>query len=140
SAATRRPSGGIREGAWLFVAERLDRAAASGGPRRDEAEEDPDADADPERERDGRRREDGGEDGVDERGHDERERDPDQPPDHAHHDGFEEELRWIARRLAPTALRMPISRVRSRTETNMMFITPIPPTSSASPVRNSPTP
>ena len=33
-------------------------------------------------------------------------------------------------RLAPTALRMPISRVRSVTDTSMMFITPIPPTSS----------
>ena len=32
-------------------------------------------------------------------------------------------------RRAPIALRMPISRVRSVTETSMMFITPIPPTS-----------
>ena len=31
---------------------------------------------------------------------------------------------------APTALRIPISRVRSVTVTSMMFITPIPPTSS----------
>ena len=31
---------------------------------------------------------------------------------------------------APTALRMPISRVRSVTVTSMMFITPMPPTSS----------
>ena len=31
---------------------------------------------------------------------------------------------------APTAIRIPISRVRSVTETSMMFITPIPPTSS----------
>ena len=30
---------------------------------------------------------------------------------------------------APSALRRPISRVRSVTETSMMFITPIPPTS-----------
>ena len=29
---------------------------------------------------------------------------------------------------APTALRTPISRVRSLTDTSMMFITPIPPT------------
>ena len=34
-------------------------------------------------------------------------------------------LRW-----APIALRMPISRVRSVTVTSMMFMTPIPPTSS----------
>ena len=33
-------------------------------------------------------------------------------------------------RCAPTALRMPISRVRSVTVTSMMFITPIPPTRS----------
>ena len=33
-------------------------------------------------------------------------------------------------RLAPIALRMPISRVRSVTLTSMMFMTPIPPTSS----------
>ena len=36
----------------------------------------------------------------------------------------------IARRVAPMALRMPISRVRSVTETSMMFATPIPPTTS----------
>ena len=35
----------------------------------------------------------------------------------------------ISRRLAPTALRMPISRVRSVTETSMIFMTPMPPTS-----------
>ena len=32
-------------------------------------------------------------------------------------------------RRAPSALRMPISRVRSVTVTSMMFMTPIPPTS-----------
>ncbi len=36
----------------------------------------------------------------------------------------------MSRRRAPIALRMPISRVRSVTLTSMMFITPIPPTSS----------
>ncbi len=34
---------------------------------------------------------------------------------------------------APTALRMPISLVRSSTEISMMFITPMPPTSSEIP-------
>ena len=34
----------------------------------------------------------------------------------------------MSRDRAPTALRMPISRVRSRTETSMMFMIPIPPT------------
>ena len=36
----------------------------------------------------------------------------------------------MSERLAPTALRIPISRVRSVTLTSMMFMTPIPPTSS----------
>ena len=44
----------------------------------------------------------------------------------------------MVRSLAPSALRMPISRVRSVTDTNMMFMMPMPPTSSemlAMPVR-----
>ncbi len=36
----------------------------------------------------------------------------------------------MSRPLAPIAMRMPISRVRSVTETSMMFMIPIPPTSS----------
>ena len=36
----------------------------------------------------------------------------------------------MSERRAPIALRMPISRVRSVTLTSMMFITPMPPTSS----------
>ena len=36
----------------------------------------------------------------------------------------------ITRRGAPTARRMPISRVRSRTLASMMFMMPMPPTSS----------
>ena len=36
----------------------------------------------------------------------------------------------MSARRAPTVLRMPISRVRSVTDTSMMFITPIPPTRS----------
>ena len=35
--------------------------------------------------------------------------------------------------LAPRALRRPISRIRSVTETSMMFMTPMPPTSSEIP-------
>ena len=38
----------------------------------------------------------------------------------------------ISRRLAPSALRMPISRVRSFTDTNMMFMMPTPPMASVS--------
>ena len=37
----------------------------------------------------------------------------------------------MSRRRAPTALRMPISRVRSVTLTSMMFMMPMPPTSRA---------
>ena len=39
-------------------------------------------------------------------------------------------VNWMrmVRRVAPMALRTPISRVRSVTETSMMFITPTPPT------------
>ena len=36
--------------------------------------------------------------------------------------------RRITRGVAPSALRRPISRMRSVTETNMMFMTPMPPT------------
>ena len=36
----------------------------------------------------------------------------------------------MSRLRAPIALRMPISRVRSRTETSMMFMIPMPPTTS----------
>ena len=36
--------------------------------------------------------------------------------------------------MAPIALRIPISWVRSVTDTNMMFITPMPPTNSEMPV------
>ena len=46
----------------------------------------------------------------------------------------------IVRRFAPMALRTPIYRVRSATETNMMFMMPMPPTNSASPVMKSPMP
>ncbi len=35
--------------------------------------------------------------------------------------------------VAPSALRMPISRVRSVTDTSMMFMMPMPPTSSDTP-------
>ena len=35
----------------------------------------------------------------------------------------------MSRRLAPRDFRMPISRVRSVTDTSMMFIMPMPPTS-----------
>ncbi len=37
---------------------------------------------------------------------------------------------WTLRGVAPSALRMPSSRVRSLTEMSMMFITPMPPSAS----------
>ncbi len=36
----------------------------------------------------------------------------------------------MIRGVAPSALRRPISRIRSVTDTSMMFMTPMPPTSS----------
>ncbi len=39
----------------------------------------------------------------------------------------------MARGVAPSALRRPISRMRSVTDTSMMFMTPMPPTSSEMP-------
>ena len=42
--------------------------------------------------------------------------------------------RRMSRRRAPSALRTPISRMRSVTETSMMFITTMPPTSRLMPV------
>ena len=39
----------------------------------------------------------------------------------------------MSRGVAPSALRNPISRTRSVTETSMMFMTPMPPTSSEMP-------
>jgi len=41
--------------------------------------------------------------------------------------------RRMTRGVAPSALRRPISRIRSVTETSMMFMTPMPPTSSEMP-------
>ena len=58
---------------------------------------------------------------------------------HAEHAAGEAEHRRLdagtaggsTRGRAPSALRTPISRMRSVTDTSMMFITPMPPTSSA---------
>ena len=57
--------------------------------------------------------------------------DAEQPAGEAEHRRLDEELAPDrARGAAPSALRRPISRIRSVTETSMMFITPMPPTSS----------
>ena len=51
---------------------------------------------------------------------------------------LDEELAMMSRRRAPSALRMPISRVRSATATSMMFMITIAPTTS--PIAGSATP
>ena len=48
----------------------------------------------------------------------------------AQHHGLDQELPQDDRGAAPTAMRRPISRVRSVTETSMMFMMPTPPTTS----------
>ena len=58
---------------------------------------------------------------------------PSTPAQQGQHDGLGQKLAQDVRRRAPTALRSPISRVRSVTETSMMFMMPIPPTSSEMP-------
>ena len=83
---------------------------------------------------DGRAGDDDG--GVEQAGQDLRRDDPERRAQHAagqaEHDGLDQELPEDRPRRAPSALRMPISRVRSVTETSMMFMTPMPPTSSDS--------
>ena len=59
---------------------------------------------------------------------DESDGDADQPAEQRQQHGLGEELADDVGLLAPMALRMPISRVRSVTVTSMMFMTPMPPT------------
>ncbi len=59
---------------------------------------------------------------------------PIEPPIRQIADASRRNWRRIERRFAPMALRMPISRVRSVTDTNMMFMTPTPPTNREMPV------
>ena len=55
---------------------------------------------------------------------------PTTPPAHEISVASSRNWRMISRRRAPTARRTPISRVRSRTLASMMFMMPMPPTSS----------
>ena len=55
---------------------------------------------------------------------------PIEPADQAEDDGFDQELPQDVAARAPTAMRRPISRVRSVTDTSMMFMMPTPPTTS----------
>ena len=56
-----------------------------------------------------------------------------EPAEQAQHERLEQELQKDVMAFAPMALRMPISRVRSVTDTSMMFMIPMPPTSSEMP-------
>ena len=56
-------------------------------------------------------------------------REPEDPAGETEQARLEEELAPDHRGVAPSALRSPISRTRSVTETSMMFMTPMPPTS-----------
>ena len=56
------------------------------------------------------------------------EHDADDAADAGQRAGLDQHLRSRSWRRAPTAMRTPISRVRSVTEISMMFITPMPPT------------
>ena len=56
--------------------------------------------------------------------------DADEAAEQRQHHGLDQELRQDVPGLAPTAMRTPISRVRSVTLTSMMFMMPMPPTSS----------
>ncbi len=70
----------------------------------------------------------------------ERQRNPQRPPTRQTNTASIRNCCNTSPERAPTAMRMPISRVRSVTDTSMMFITPIPPTTSeitATSVRNS---
>ena len=58
---------------------------------------------------------------------------PEYPTDEAQHGRLHQQLSTDGTGVAPSALRSPISRMRSVTDTSMMFITPMPPTSSEMP-------
>ena len=62
------------------------------------------------------------------------------PPSKQMHAASVMNCSMIVRRLAPIAFRTPISRVRSATDTNMMFMMPMPPTNKDKPVINNPMP
>ena len=60
---------------------------------------------------------------------DQRQQQADDSAEAGEHHRLDQELhQHLARRRAPMARRMPISRVRSVTDTSMMFMMPMPPT------------
>ena len=65
---------------------------------------------------------------------------PTHPPNKQMNKASNKNWRMILPCVAPMALRTPISRVRSFTETNMIFIIPIPPTTRERTVINTPVP
>ena len=118
-------------GPVLFAPEGDDRLQERGAARGIEAEQETHRGTDADGEEEG----DGGDGRLDRRemgdGHrDEDAHDrPGEAPDRREEDGLDQELAEDVRAPRPSALRRPISRVRSVTETSMMFMIPIPPTS-----------
>ena len=116
----------------LFVAQRGDGIETSGLPRRPHAEDHADRQAEEHGDDEGDRAE--GEappgDGSDHRRGPQADDDADEPAEQGQDEGLDEELEQDVAAFAPMALRIPISRVRSRTDTSMMFMIPIPPTTS----------
>ena len=119
----------------LLEAKRFDRVELGGLRGRIEAEEDADDRGEPERQHDGvggngRRP---GEELRDAPGDPEAQRDADAPPKRLRTTASTRNCISTSAPRAPMAMRRPISRVRSVTDTSMMFMMPMPPTSSDTP-------
>src|SRR5713101_5229507 len=114
-----------------FVSKRLDRIQArglAGGVEEDAA--DTGGEAERERDRLGCHERPPLGEVADQLGAPDAERDADASADHRERHRLDQELEHdVAPARAPTAMRRPISRVRSVTDTSMMFMIPMPPTS-----------
>ena len=119
----------------LFVAQRADRIQVRGLRGGQDAETYADRSRESKRERDGPPRRMRGRkvrnQRCGERAESVADRETGDAAEQAEHERLEQELQQdVDARFAPIALRMPISRVRSVTDTSMMFMIPMPPTSS----------
>ena len=112
------------------MAEGLDGVEARGLAGRVIPEEDPHGRGEAERDDDGPGGDEGGPSGEprDEQRPADSQEDPDPPPATERDTASMRNCTRMSRSLAPTASRIPISRVRSVTDTSMMFMIPIPPT------------